>query len=778
MTVPFPVVLRIAAAHCTGWLLLAGWVNAGEIHDAVRINDLQTVKSLVEKNPASINSRGSEQVLPLHEAVRYGDAEMVRFLIEKGADVNARCYNDFTPLHLTSDVEIARILVASGADLQARAVSGTPLQDAVSDENRELIDFYLQAGCKLEFEELVQLGRVDEVQALLKSQPWLAKPPRHCLDMAASRGDLPMVKLLLEHGADPNFDFGFMNVSGIYSPLSSAVVWNRYEVAELLLQHGARIDVSGGKFYHNLFHEAVAEQDIRIVRLMLEHGADVNAPQGAFVPMTPLHVAASVGDLPKCQLLVDFKADVNALTPDGATPLDFAAAFGHAAVCELLLEHGAQLNIRTACALGKVTDVEQFLTATPALVNARDERLRRTPLHWAAQRGDRQLVDLLIRAGADVNAKAPPFNQASNVVTGPEIWGAEDADKTGETPLHVAAHLGHTEVLQALLENGADVNAASDEGATPLKNAVYARQSAAVKLLLEHGALVDVDGDSCLPAAEDNLEVTRLLLAHHPEQAGLNAALSAAAAEHPEVAALLLEAGAQADVFAASSLGLNDRIVELLDASPNLVNSEQADYPRQRPLVLAATNGQLASVKLLLERGAEVQPAKEATPMQEAAGHGYLQILDLLLAHGADVNHKDSMGNTSLHAAAGQLEATEWLLGHGANPLARDVYHATALHTAARAGAVAVIRRLIEAGVPVDSRDDFGETPLHESADDGRTEAAEVLLQNGADINAKNRRGQTPLFYAERERDRRMYFDDGIDRGPVAALLRSKGATK
>ena len=166
-----------------------------------------------------------------------------------------------------------------------------------------------------------------------------------------------------------------------------------------------------------------------------------------------------------------------------------------------------------------------------------------------------------------------------NVVTGPEIWDDDRGNDVGETPLHVAARASHAAVIKLLLENGADVNAIDDQQMTVLKHAVYGGEVVAVRLLLEHGAKVDVGDDSCLPAACDNSAITELLLAQHPRQSAMNEALSNAAEDNPQVAALLLSAGAQADIFAASSLGLNDRIAELLEADPGLANLEQSDYP-------------------------------------------------------------------------------------------------------------------------------------------------------------------------------------------------------
>ena len=344
----------------------------------------------------------------------------------------------------------------------------------------------------------------------------------------------------------------------------------------------------------------------------------------------------------------------------------------------------------------------------------------------------------------------------------------------------MAADASHTAVIKLLLENGADVNAIDDQQMTVLKHAVYCGEVTAVRLLLEHGAKVDVGDDSCLPAAYDNSAITELLLAQHPRQSAMNEALSNATEDNPKVAALLLSAGAQADIFAASSLGLNDRIAELLESNPGLANLEQSEYPRERPLSLAASNGHIDAVKLLLAKRADIQPKNESTALQAAAAGDHLEIMDLLLGHGADVNHKDQMGASALleSARSGHVRSVQWLIEHGADPLIRDVYRATPLHAVASSGAADVVRILVKAGVPVDSRDDFRETPMHEAADEGRTETADLLLQLGADVNARNRRGQTPLYYAEREIDARSGFLDRVDRGPVAVLLRSRGGIK
>jgi ankyrin repeat protein len=772
----------VAAALGIYVVLACRQVLAGGIHDPIRINDLKAVKTLVARDPGVIQSRGEDGVTPLHEAVRYGDAEMVKFLIAHGADVKARCYNAFTPLHLTDDAGIARILIRNGADPKSSSWVGTVLDNAVRDENLEVIDVLLEAGETLTFEQLVELGRTDRVAKMLKEQPSLAKTPR-CLHAAAHNGRLEIARLLLDNGADPNLDFGrIINIPGPYTPFSDAVLAREYEIAKLLCERGAKMAVSGGKFYDNLLHEAVATRDIRFVQLMLEHGANPNSQKNRLRPMSPLHLAANIGDIKKCKLLIEHKTDVNARTPDGATPLMFAMAWGHDEVCDYLLSSGAELDIHAACALGKTAEARRMLHDNPTLANDRDRRLHRTPLFWAAGRGHVPLVELLIQYKADVNARALPYGQAGNVVTGPEIWDRDLKEtKDGETPLHLAAGAGHTAVVRILLERGAKIDAIDAGRTTPLQRAVESEHADTVRFLLEKNAMAGSDEQSAslLSGACDNPEIMKLLLSHRPGPKAINEALRIAAIRNAKVAELLLTQGAKADVYTACILGQSARVAELVAADSSLVDRPQSDYPRERPLVLAARNGRARVVELLLDKDSAIDPKKGTSALVAAAGSGQLEVVRLLLARGADINRKDSMGTTALQSAAagGHLDVVVLLIRRGAHVLATDVYHATALHAAARKGNVDIARELINAGVPVDCRNDFRETPLHVAASEGHAELAAFLLKVGADVNAKNRRGKTPLLCAEQIFDPIFHSIDR-DRKSVAALLCEHGGLK
>ena len=117
----------------------------------------------------------------------------------------------------------------------------------------------------------------------------------------------------------------------------------------------------------------------------------------------------------------------------------------------LLLGCGPSIDIHNASQLGKVKIVKQHLNAGKD-VNARDP-WKKTPLHYAAEKGHVPVVELLIESGANVNLK-------------------DDAtDARGETPLHRAAAKGHVPGVELLIKNGANVNAKDADGGTPLHSA-------------------------------------------------------------------------------------------------------------------------------------------------------------------------------------------------------------------------------------------------------------------------------------------------------------------
>jgi ankyrin repeat protein len=193
-------------------------------------------------------------------------------------------------------------------------------------------------------------------------------------------------------------------------------------------------------------------------------------PPTAKAPAISIHEAVGTGNIEAVKKHLAAGTDVNA-NDGGWTPLWYAADEGHKEIVELLIAKGADVNAKNK---GDVT-----------------------PLYGAARSGRKEVAELLIAKGADVNAKdvngTIPLHYAAyeghkEIVELLIAKGAEVNAKTdvyGRTPLHFAAATGHKEIAELLITKGADVNAKNKKGKTPLDLAKYEPEIAA--LIRKHG---------------------------------------------------------------------------------------------------------------------------------------------------------------------------------------------------------------------------------------------------------------------------------------------------
>ena len=491
--------------------------------------------------------------------------------------------------------------------------------------------------------------------------------------------------------SSPLLHFGVYEKSSA-TPLYYAALYGFQDLIEyLVIKHPQHVNARGGYYLTPLF-AALVGGNFQTVNLLRRKGAHVNI-RGC--GRTPLRC----GDLKMAQLLLDYKADANALDYENSTPIPYASegpllfASPHN-ICQLLhdvprllLEHGADINVRS---------------------NGRS-----TPLHIAAGHGRVEVVPVLLEHGADV--------------------GAEDS--RGRTPLHEAADYGSAEIVRALLEHGANVGAADNTGRTALHEALdYGRADAdygrveIIRVLLEYGANV---------GAEDNEGITPLHLA---------ADYGRAEFERVEAVRVLLKQGADVDakdkkgrtpLLAAGGHDSVEVVRALLEHGAD-VGVE--DNEGKTPLLEAAANfGKLKVVRVLLERGANlgVEDNDGRTPLHAAAaGYGNTEVVRMLLEHGGNIGAKDSRGRTPLHEATDyrRVEAIRVLLEHGANVGAEDNKGRTPLHEAADYGRVEleVVRMLLKHGANVDAEDSRGRTPFQFALANGYDEIMKLLSEHGA----------------------------------------------
>ena len=177
------------------------------------------------------------------------------------------------------------------------------------------------------------------------------------------------------------------------------------------------------------------------------------------------------------------------------------------------------------------------------------------------------------------------------------------------------------------------------------------------------------------------------------------------------------------------------------------------------PLIIAAHNGHLNSVKILLRYGADIEARgtlktendviEGCTPLWAAAATGHLNVVKLLIEQNADVEGRTSTGSTPLRSAAydGYLDVVRCLVESGADVNTRNNSDATPLHPASNRGHLSVVTYLIDKGAFIDVQGKDGSTPLHSAAEEGHLKVVSQLLALGAS-QLPNNQGLTPLFDA------------------------------
>ena len=177
------------------------------------------------------------------------------------------------------------------------------------------------------------------------------------------------------------------------------------------------------------------------------------------------------------------------------------------------------------------------------------------------------------------------------------------------------------------------------------------------------------------------------------------------------------------------------------------------------PLIIAARNGHLNSVKILLRYGADIEARgtlkiendviEGCTPLWAAAATGHLDVVKLLIERNADVEGRTLTNSTPLRAAAydGYLDVVRCLVESGADVNARNFYERTPLDVACYRGHLSVVTYLINKGAIMDLQCNNGNTALHSAVEESHLEIVNQLLALGAS-QLPNNQGLTPLLYA------------------------------
>ena len=420
------------------------------LHVAVAYKRWEIAQLLLDRG-ADVNATGKDYGrTPLHGAAERGSTRGIQFLVKRGGDVKTLDKSGLTPLHLAVSggmhAEAVKLLLDAGADVNSTGKAGiTPLTLALLIKGsarraeaikagQQCIDLLVSRGAKLDVFSAAALGRIDDLKAILAGDAKAATTTAAMvklspLAMAAFLGQLRAAEMLLKAGADPN---GNPQAHGIGTPLLAAAGRGHSDIVKLLLAHKAdpmAVDADGGI----PILAAAWGGSTETIKALLDAGVPIDA--AGRDGRTALHAAAGKGWKDAVALLLARGANPNVMAKYQGTPL-----------------HSLCGNVLGTTA-GRLEEGQDYAACLNALVKAGADvnatnSSARTPLHVACGRSLSgkaspqriAVVRSLLKAGADVNA----------------VVDARSSGYRGKTPILFAAETADAELIKVLLDAGAD----------------------------------------------------------------------------------------------------------------------------------------------------------------------------------------------------------------------------------------------------------------------------------------------------------------------------------
>ena len=543
------------------------------------------------------------------------------------------------------------------------------------------------------------------------------------LDVAAWTNNVPMVKLLLANGADPN-------LGTEATPVETAANHNGKPIFKLLVEAGAAYGLE----------QTIKLGMLKATRQLLDVDPTlVNQPTPN--GYLPLHLAASRQGIFK--LLLRRGADIHAKDGRGYTALIAAREAGNDQAVQELLQRGVPDDIFGAIAEGNEAKVAALLREDSAAAHPLGDGP--APIMWAIGFDSIPIVELLLEQQVNMNIR-------------------RESNYRGGTPLNQAIHKHHDELVRLLLKAGVDPDPDNGTGWwNPLVHALRFGTLQAAALLLDAGADPNRNTPPTAkwfglgwPAHHGNLVQAKLLMDRGADmQRTASRKALAQAAEDGQHLFIELLGTHGVDVEAGCKWG-NEKDKTPLERAVKAGHTEAAELiqefidlnrraPAERAHILrsrarfidAVIDGDAAILRKLLQENSALTDRRivQVDLFNYSAELGHQAITDVLVEHGIPWTVVAAI-------ALGRVEQVENLIAADPSLLKK----AEPLQTAARANQVAVIELLLDLGANIDRLPENGSTALHHAVRCKAINAVEALLSRGAKVHLKDGFGKPPLW--------------------------------
>ncbi|PCG98613.1 Hypothetical protein PENO1_057110 [Penicillium occitanis (nom. inval.)] len=717
--------------------------------EAAKSGSLEAVKILL-KGGSSVNVYVQKYFgTPLQAAVWAGHLEMVEFLIACGADINAPFgpqYQMPTPDDCVDACDDCSNECTCMREQPTYWSMNTPIQIACAKDNAPLVGLLLTHGANVNLSTVSQIDLNDYEDYLLfcrhdyryvtwYSRRWHGVEFLTALQHSAQNGNNDLVRLLLSNGAYPDLR---AIPDWEDTPLQLAIRLGYTEIALILIDHGANVNASPGRYNGRTAIQAAAESgNIQIAQMLLRRNADINATAGYEKGLTALQAAINGNHPLMAGFLYSASVNINAPSArkNGITAILAAAEAGDVNLVYDLLDQGADMSNAAA---GHRAILASVLHKNLSMLN------------------------LFVEHGAPIDGQ-----------------GSNDMP-----PIFASVFFDWIIGARFLLNNGADINSYyhddhRDSKISTLAWSIMNNSIDMIKLLMERGAslcfpLAKSPYNDSLCLALDNLcpmEIVYTLLDEYtkanPFSLDLEVLATAVCNEHDDddltrtktilnVMTRLPKSSYVAHVrnawdnliahrgslfsFRARNEKLASQIIRLLLNAGADINSV---HPSMKcTLLQAAVHGKnIDLAKTLIEEGSDIQGIvsySRGTPLQTAIEDNEIDFAHLLLERGADINASpaESLGTTALQAAAnnGNRNLVLLLLERGAAVNAPPAKYSgvTALQATAIKGYIDIAIDLLRHGahVAAPGATNHGRTAIDGAAEHGHEDMLQLLLNH------------------------------------------------